>query len=372
MKKNLLFASALSLLSIATYAQSGCRIVKDSIVSQNSQNSNLSSPYGSDYTYTSGRLDAMTRWNSMSAAYDSVFYNASGDVLKTISVNYGDTSIYDFVYTAGKLTRVNGAGYTNQNNVNSHWVKSYNLVYNGATLTDINLDQTNLAPNPDNNNVIPGIPGSFNGITWTNGNPVHYTINASMGGQALQLIVNNTFDSKNNVSKLKAIQGGAEGVLDFMATNNLHLATAGSVLIPMQVAVGDTLGLHSFTYNSNNDVTVDSAFPYLFTGGNGDTTITYYTYDCSHVSVKENKAVSKNYIYPNPSENGKFNLHYTSQSGDVITVQVLNSLGQVVEADKYEMYTGDNTVAMNVNAKGLFFVKVIDGAETKTYKVLVK
>ncbi len=363
MKKNLLFASALSLLSIATYAQSGCRIVKDSITTQNVQNPQSS--YGSDYTYTAGKLDAMTRWNSMQVAFDSVFYNASGDVLKTISVNFGDTSIYDFVYTSGKLTRVNGSG--NRNTVN--WVKSYDLVYNGSTLTDINLDQTNLAPNPDNNGDIPGIPGSFNGITWTNGNPVHYTINASMGGQPLVLVVNNTYDSKNNVSKLKAIRGGAEGVMDFMAVNNLHLATAGSALIPMQVAIGDTLALHDYVYNSNNDVETDSTFPYLF---DNDSTVTYYTYDCSHVSVKENKAVSKNYIYPNPSENGKFNLHYTSQSGNAITVQVLNSLGQVVEADKYEMYTGDNTVTMNVNVKGLFFVKVIDGAETKTYKVLVK
>jgi len=80
-------------------------------------------------------------------------------------------------------------------------------------------------------------------------------------------------------------------------------------------------------------------------------------------------------VYPNPAVNKTINVALNNLPADIYTIQITNSLGQVMY-NKSINYTGGNSVNTiqlnNISVKGMCFVKVISKDQTYTTTVLVK
>ena len=70
-------------------------------------------------------------------------------------------------------------------------------------------------------------------------------------------------------------------------------------------------------------------------------------------------------LYPNPSS-GLFNLKLASD----LNIEVYNNLGQVIVSQK--MLSGDRTLDISEKPSGVYFLKVRDGNDVSTYKIVKK
>ncbi len=88
------------------------------------------------------------------------------------------------------------------------------------------------------------------------------------------------------------------------------------------------------------------------------------------LAVEENDALNAINIYPNPAQNNlTINLGKTSPEG--ATIQVLNTLGQVVKTNGFNKTTGQNlTVDLSGLATGLYFVQVQAFGGSKAFRIV--
>lgn len=84
----------------------------------------------------------------------------------------------------------------------------------------------------------------------------------------------------------------------------------------------------------------------------------------SCVGISKISSSTINYlVYPNPNV-GEF----TIEAGSNVSATIVNALGQVVLDQK--LYEGKNTVNLNEQAKGIYFVQVKNGSAVKTIKIV--
>ncbi|MBI4649502.1 MAG: T9SS type A sorting domain-containing protein [Bacteroidia bacterium] len=93
-----------------------------------------------------------------------------------------------------------------------------------------------------------------------------------------------------------------------------------------------------------------------------------------YTSVVEKKATVNNLtIYPNPN-NGTFQLTFSTEKPQNITVQLINELGQVLLSENYPGFNGNYSQNIDVSkySAGIYKIVVNSGDRTYTEKVMVK
>ena len=76
-------------------------------------------------------------------------------------------------------------------------------------------------------------------------------------------------------------------------------------------------------------------------------------------------------VYPNPS-NGKFNVSISNQAPATMDISILNMQGQVVYNKRIADVTEHNETIDNQLSKGVYFIRINNGTEVKTQKVVVQ
>lgn len=95
----------------------------------------------------------------------------------------------------------------------------------------------------------------------------------------------------------------------------------------------------------------------------------------NNVSVNENDAKDFGFgVNPNPASNGKVNVDVQSFVSGPLTIEVVNSLGQVVATRTESVSAGLRRFEMSLEnqAQGLYFVRVSTEKSTEVQKVIVK
>lgn len=344
-EKLLLLATIFCLISSQSFSQSGCLIMRDSIVRLDAIQPtrthhyfhNAISPYNLELI-----LD-----DTNTVYYDSIFYNLSNQVIKTTSPN--DTFL--FTYTAGLISRVDGMG-TNQN---GPWTNTYNVFYTAGLMTSIILDTNSVTGDPN------GFPGSFINISWLGGNPTYIElvvysqlVGGPPGFAPLDTFgVTAMYDNKNNLQKMLLPSGGIDKLINFYALNNIYLAVFADSVPLFQASQGDTIDYKLYTYNINNDVASIESMPSFF---NTYHDITYYFYDCTYMSVQEIEEYSNINLYPNPVSE-KLTLHFSSEKNRVARIYLSN--GTII--GEYTISELEQTVDVSSLNNGIYFITVTDG-----------
>jgi hypothetical protein len=78
-------------------------------------------------------------------------------------------------------------------------------------------------------------------------------------------------------------------------------------------------------------------------------------------------------VYPNPS-NGVLNIRINPESDLTQTVQVFNNLGQLVESYELSFTKTQPAVVVSLNDlnDGMYFVRVFDGEQVQTRRILLR
>jgi hypothetical protein len=97
-----------------------------------------------------------------------------------------------------------------------------------------------------------------------------------------------------------------------------------------------------------------------------------YNDDTRLVGIDQINANNGFMVYPNPS-NGQFNVIAVSENASDLTIEVLNYQGQVMytrEAKNVTQFNGK--IDITEFAKGVYFLKLINGEEVKLEKIIVQ
>ncbi|MGL5889016.1 MAG: T9SS type A sorting domain-containing protein, partial [Bacteroidia bacterium] len=87
------------------------------------------------------------------------------------------------------------------------------------------------------------------------------------------------------------------------------------------------------------------------------------------VGITENGAINNASVYPNPN-NGLFMISLGYTPGDAVTVEIFNSLGQVVDA--FTMTSDNRSTDMSMYQSGIYNVRITDGNAVKMLRVVVQ
>lgn len=93
---------------------------------------------------------------------------------------------------------------------------------------------------------------------------------------------------------------------------------------------------------------------------------------CQVADVNEIKLTSLN-LFPNPS-NGKFSIDVNAPSNESLTVEVINSLGQVVFFQEKEIIEGNNSINLVIEdvTNGQYIVRLTTESRVITRKIQIK
>lgn len=102
--------------------------------------------------------------------------------------------------------------------------------------------------------------------------------------------------------------------------------------------------------------------------------IVYFTFaNCSY-GIQENGDNHGFLFYPNPSENGNFNINFGELSGE-ISLEIYNSQGSIIQSEKFTN-SGDSYYKTSVNLReetpGIYFVKVTGNETVFLVKLIIK
>lgn len=95
----------------------------------------------------------------------------------------------------------------------------------------------------------------------------------------------------------------------------------------------------------------------------------YTTVNVGLVNVEEVETVSFE-VYPNPS-NGMFNLNVKGQANDV-EYCIFNHQGQTIVSKKFGTFSGIEQINLDGVAKGIYFLRIINGTQVKTQKIVIE
>lgn len=357
--KLLLFAVIFSLtgiLSKQVFAQSGCLIDRDSIVHFDTVNYSTTHHYFHNIAFPNN-LEAVV--DDTTGNYDSIYYNASNQIIETFSFSGTTFSDYLYTYTGGVISRIDGAGFNG-----GSWTKSYNVLYTAGEISAILLDTTSVTGMPG------GIPGSFLYIHWSaSGNPD--TINLGLHnilvggppnfGYVDTIIGLSTFDTKNNVKSLIFPYGGADGLLSYVSNNNIKLTVFGNDIPAFGANQGDTIEYNIYTYNVDNDVASVNRKPNFF---NNSERTEYYFYDCSTVSIEGENNVTMT-IYPNPAAN--YLVVNTGTENDK-TATIFSSNGTIIKTISFSGI--EHSIDIAGLSNGMYFITINDNGSFSTKKFM--
>ncbi len=353
--KFLLIALVYGLIPLKGFSQCPqCILTGDSIVSLDT------SGFDQTHTYQNGgwpnyRLNVVN--GSMPIYNDSVFYNGSGQITRTVHA-YEE---YIYTYTAGLVTRIDGYSINTMN----PWTKSYNINYTAGLISSIMLDTNSVTGQPN------GLPGSFVGVTWSNGNPVamgleiykHLAIDTTYPYIALDTIFAAAiFDTACNVRSMLFPDRGAEGLLTYMAANNSRLTVFTDSVQFLGAGPGEIIENKVYTYNGNNTVNSIEMLPSFFDNYHE---ITYYFYNCNIAGIEED--ITDPYtIYPNPVTDM---LRFKFNSENERNIQLINSNGTVMS--NFILSGSEYQIDVTGLSSGIYLVMVMENG-TVTSKKFIK
>jgi Zn-dependent metalloprotease len=109
-------------------------------------------------------------------------------------------------------------------------------------------------------------------------------------------------------------------------------------------------------------------------GCNGQATQNIYVYsDAAPAGINSTSIVSSFLLFPNPS-NGNFTLDLSLFKEEKIQVEILNSIGQIVFNENYNLQSGANKVTLQLDnpAHGVYFMKVKSPTDMLTKRFVVE
>jgi hypothetical protein len=89
--------------------------------------------------------------------------------------------------------------------------------------------------------------------------------------------------------------------------------------------------------------------------------------------VRETMSLNHVKVYPNPAD-GKISLSFMAKSKGDLTISITDEHGKEVFTDKQKNFSGEysNQVDLTKKAKGPYFVKITQGDESITKKIIVE
>jgi hypothetical protein len=167
----------------------------------------------------------------------------------------------------------------------------------------------------------------------------------------------------------------ANGATAHVQVNNLPNVTAGTA--SATICKGESVvltanGANNYSWNTNDNTAIISVTPnvnttYTVTGTDANgcmnvATVTQNVDDCAGIAknAADNLLVS---VFPNPT-NGELNVEVSQST--VITV--INMVGQVIV--RQEVKEGRNTINLDDQNNGIYFVQVKQNGQAKTIKVI--
>ena len=351
--KLLLFSVLISATTFQTFSQSGCVIDRDSIVTIAPTPGTMTHSYFYS-PWPNYNLDVVIE--DSTGYWDSIIYNGSNQIIETVNLS-GDSYMYS--YTAGVVTRIDGSGING-----GPWTKSYDVYYTAGEISSIMLDTITISGNP------PGVPGSFITLTWVAGNVVYAELGLHselVGGPAGFAYLDtieavSTFDTKNNLPELLIPNRGAEGLLDFVTTNNSTLTVFNNDVPLLGANQGDTIEYNIYTYNGNNDVVSMERMPSFFDNNHS---ISYYFYDCSFIGIEENGNDPSLQVYPNPAADY---LMVNSGTENDKAIQIISSNGTIVKTMRFS--DAEHSIDISGLSNGIYFITVNDEGSFSTRKFM--
>ncbi len=322
----------------------GCLLVKDSIIAGSRATRHTEYIYDSSnklvrINYTDSALTSVS-------SYDTIFYNGSGqldkmDYYTKDSTGWSYQRTFAFIYTSGKLTRLNATGV--KSGVN--WAMAHDITYSGNDIQSIVLDNASLMGNPD------GFRGSFKNMVWQNGNVQSLRLVVLTDSAELSI----TYDSKVNVLPTGIIAEGAPDIFLTRTTNNMLLATitslSGSTLAGQPAAVGDTILGRSYTYNSSDLVETSIMLPSVF---DSKTSTSLHFYDCpSGIGFNNPKEIV---VYPNPA-NDIITIGNVLITDTKVSVRILDYAGK--EIARQDISKNAPSIGIGKLKSGVYFVEII-------------
>ncbi len=221
--------------------------------------------------------------------------------------------------------------------------------------TDVNLSSTTL----------PGATYAWtgpNGYTSSQQNPVIPNATSALVGTYTLQITQNGCSSTNSTS---------------VQVNN-------SPAVPTITANGNVLMSSATTGNQwlLNGVTINGAVNQFYTASQaGFYTVTTTQNGCSSTSaafassagIEEQLNEAGVSVYPNPS-NGLFTVKFAKVENTNCVVEVRNINGQLVENRTFENASNglNFTIDLQNQGKGIYFMHILDGSKSKTFKLAVQ
>jgi hypothetical protein len=94
---------------------------------------------------------------------------------------------------------------------------------------------------------------------------------------------------------------------------------------------------------------------------------------CDTSSINEDDALNTLLVYPNPVS-GVLNIEFTSVSNKDVTIQFINTLGQIVTSNNYVLTNGLLDIKLNTNeySKGLYHVNLISNNKMVNRTIVVE
>lgn len=135
-----------------------------------------------------------------------------------------------------------------------------------------------------------------------------------------------------------------------------------------------------FTMTSVNTIDADSAYINIHTSANPGGEIRgqiFYGFKCYSVAtgIESLDGITESGVslYPNPSR-GSFNVAFGSAQNEQATVTVTDVTGKIVSSINYNVQIGQNTfsVDMKSSAAGMYFVKIGNGKQEVTRKLILQ
>ncbi|QHJ06847.1 T9SS type A sorting domain-containing protein [Hymenobacter busanensis] len=199
-------------------------------------------------------------------------------------------------------------------------------------------------------------------------------------------------DARFDAWKVISTQAGlyTQAGNDALSINGLPALSATSLAVPLVVRVpqagtyslsasllhfpaGAEVKLQDLQTGQQQDLLANSTYTFTETTGTGAAARFLLQLRSSVATATSAKSVSLLGVYPNPMTQGRLHVSLDNVRAAVATVQLLNSLGQVVASEVLPVVRGqvNGLVTAHGAAAGVYTLRVMAGAETMTRKVTI-
>jgi trimeric autotransporter adhesin len=299
-----------------------------------------------------------------------------GDINGTATVtSTGGTAPYSYNWSTGGTAATEtglGAG-------------SYGVIVTDSLGCSDTLNVIVTQPNPltitassVNPTLCAGINGSID-LTVTDGTPGYtYQWNNSANTQDLTFIPSGSYtcvvtDTNGCVDSVTAILSDPAAPLVTMGTLQATICADDASLTLTGTPAGGTFSGPGVTGNTFDPSTLNGTvtLTYTYTDTNtlcqNSASQNIFVDPCS--GVAETGSITNANVYPNPNT-GMFTLSLGYTPGDAVTVEIFNSLGQVVNA--FTITSDNRNTDISMYESGIYNVRISDGSSVKVLRVIVQ